>query len=480
MRPQKVPEIALEFVDAQLGDQRLTKRLLRIATSVAAAPADSFPWVTGSDGELEGVYRFFSNVRVSHESILEPHFRATRTRSGDGEVLVLHDTTSFAFRGGSVRKGLGRLQRAERSQSQQGFFGHFALAISADGSRKPLGLLGLKTFVRPKQSAGAMTRSRRFSDREKEASRWAALVHDVHSVSPNAVHIMDREADSYENHRLFIAANIRFIIRGRIGWNRIGERNGARDTLPELTSQTPIRLRRKVRVSRRNPSEVRLLNKANPPRAERIAKLAVRAAGVQLPRPFVFSRRDPVRGPLPLNVVCVEEVAPPSGVEPICWMLLTNEPIRTREQVAKIVDAYRARWTIEEFFKALKTGCAFEKRQLESLAALRNALAVFSVVAWRLLLLRSVSRMTPRAPAAAVASSRQIDLLRALPKLDRRFAEIAVPERATAVDILFAIAKLGGHLKNNGPPGWQVIGRGYDSLLLLELGWKAHATQEKM
>src|SRR6185369_8694310 len=175
---------------------------------------------------------------------------------------------------------------------------------------------------------------------------------------------------------------------------------------------------------------------------ERMAKLAVRAASVLLPRPHLFSRRDPDRSSLSLNVVCVEEIKPPSGVEPISWMLLTNEPVQTREQIEKIVDAYRGRWTIEEFFKALKTGCAFEKRQLESLEALRNALAVFSVVAWRLLLLRSVSRMTPRAPAATVASKRQIDLIRALPQLDRRFSKIAVPARPTAADILLAIAKL--------------------------------------
>lgn len=41
------------------------------------------------------------------------------------------------------------------------------------------------------------------------------------------------------------------------------------------------------------------------------------------------------------------------------------------------MDAYRARWVIEEFFKALKTGCNFERRQLESFQSLRIALAIF-------------------------------------------------------------------------------------------------------
>ncbi len=299
----------------------------------------------------------------------------------------------------------------------------------------------------------------------------------VHSQVPNGIHVMDREADSYENYRTFLQHGVRFVIRGRTGWKRIATDDGVRGTLPELASRTPARFTREVRVSRRTPNAVGVLNKTHPPRNERVAQLTVRATSVLLPCPHNLHTRNPSLGPLPLNVVCVEEETPPNGVEPVSWLLLTNEPIRTRADVARIVDAYRARWTIEEFFKALKTGCAFEKRQLESLPALRNALAVFSVIAWRLLLLRSVSRISPRASAATVASKRQISLLRTLPELGPRFADVVVPKGATANDILFAIAELGGHVKNNGPPGWQMIGRGYDALLLLELGWRARETR---
>ena len=30
------------------------------------------------------------------------------------------------------------------------------------------------------------------------------------------------------------------------------------------------------------------------------------------------------------------------------------------------MNIYRTRWTIEEFFKALKTGCLYEQREFES------------------------------------------------------------------------------------------------------------------
>ena len=58
------------------------------------------------------------------------------------------------------------------------------------------------------------------------------------------------------------------------------------------------------------------------------------------------------------------------------WVLWTSEPVETAEQVAQVVDGYRTRWLIEEYFKALKTGCAFEERQLRSIRTLTNALGL--------------------------------------------------------------------------------------------------------
>ena len=47
------------------------------------------------------------------------------------------------------------------------------------------------------------------------------------------------------------------------------------------------------------------------------------------------------------------------------WFLLTNLPVDSDEAIASSVDCYRARWTIEELIKALKTGCQSERRQLK-------------------------------------------------------------------------------------------------------------------
>ena len=123
---------------------------------------------------------------------------------------------------------------------------------------------------------------------------------------------------------------------------------------------------------------------------------------------------------------------------------------------------------IEEYFKALKTGCAYEKRQLETAHSLLNALALLAPVAWRLLLLRHLSREAPERPASAALTPTQLAVLRAV-------AKRPIPDKPTVQDAMLAIAGLGGHLPRNGDPGWLVLGRGMHDLLLLELGWRARA-----
>jgi hypothetical protein len=163
----------------------------------------------------------------------------------------------------------------------------------------------------------------------------------------------------------------------------------------------------------------------------------------------------------------VWEPKPPKGEDALEWILFTTEAVDTPEQLHAVVDNYQSRWVIEEFFKALKTGCAFEKRQLESFHALSNALAVFSVVAWRMLLARSVARAQPHAGAGTVLTKTQLRLVQHKLKLTK------LP--ATAREAAFAVARLGGHLKRNGDPGWLTLGRGFERLIFLEAGWHAAA-----
>jgi hypothetical protein len=227
----------------------------------------------------------------------------------------------------------------------------------------------------------------------------------------------------------------------------------------------PTVLQRQVFLSPR--TRVRELDGKNihKDRDARIAELAVSVVALSLRRSNNHSPGVPAS--LKANVVTVVERRCPRGVEPVAWFLVTTEPIETRAQVEFIVDAYRTRWVVEEFFKALKTGCQFERRQLESYQSLDNALAIFLPIAVRLLAIRGASRAAPMGPCTTM-TPQQIAILRL--HTTRAMSPVPTNEEAT-----MALAEFGGHLRSNGPPGWLVLGRALDRLLLIEMGWNHRA-----
>ena len=150
------------------------------------------------------------------------------------------------------------------------------------------------------------------------------------------------------------------------------------------------------------------------------------------------------------------------GEPPVEWVLLTSEPVSTMSEMTLVVEGYRTRWIIEEFFKSSKTGCAFESKQLESFHTLTNLLAYVLVVAYAMLLLRSTSRAEAE-PVEAIFSEKQLRLLRAVTR--------KLPARPTARAALLALAGLGGHLKSNGDPGWRTLSKGWRTLLEYEKGY---------
>jgi hypothetical protein len=55
-----------EFIGADFGDARLSKRLLKLVERLAVDPAVSFPEACRTDAELEATYRFFGNEAGSN------------------------------------------------------------------------------------------------------------------------------------------------------------------------------------------------------------------------------------------------------------------------------------------------------------------------------------------------------------------------------------------------------------------------------
>jgi hypothetical protein len=370
----------------------------------------------------------------------------------------------MVFAGEAARPGLAALGRG-----RQGFWVHAALAVSADGLRAPLGVLSLIPFVRKIQAPGTRKDERaRFEDPDKESRCWSDGVATVRTrcgTETQAIHVMDRGADSYELFAAMIAQGDRFVVR--LTHDRRVVTEAGPGMLDDVTARAAVRCEQQVTIApRRTGNRPLQARTKHPARDGRVATLqyAVQRVVLQRPQPRQYAQLPTT---LAVHVVAVREIATPPGEEPVEWRLITTDPIETVDQVLRIVEWYRTRWLIEEFFKALKTGCAYEKRQLESLATLLVALGLLAPIAWHLLLLRHLARLAPDGMATTILSRRQLQVLHAAPPGAR------LGPMPTLQDALLAIARLGGHLKQNGDPGWLVLGRGMQKLLWMERGWAA-------
>jgi hypothetical protein len=453
-----VPAVEQEFANADLGDARSDARLSAIAGKMAAAPSATFPKMTDDRSELEAMYRFLGNHEVAYQDILAPHVAQTVERCRQqGLVLCLHDGTEFKFAG--RREGL-----MDASDSST-FSAHVSFALAPGELRLPLGLLAIQPFLSMGGAKGVLqrgqpkqTKERAYKVRREDKSsyHWDLGIDAAAEVIGDAaeiIHVCDREADDFVLLAKLCGERKRFIIRGDASRPVIGDERTSNQVRAELES-SKYELCREVRIATRQKG-----SKANPRREARNCRLGIRASAVELIAPQ--KAQTDVKS-LRLNAVQVVELEPPAGEATVEWTLYTTESIATPEGIEFIVDAYRSRWVIEEFFKAIKTGCAYETRQLAESHGLLNALAVTLPVAWRLLLIRSLARSPAGAePARKILPKQHLEVLRALTANRDR----PLPENPTIRDAMLSIANLGGHLKNNGEPGWQTLAGGYFKLV---------------
>jgi hypothetical protein len=415
------------------------------------------PEAMGTEAELEGAYRLANNRAVDPKVLFEALAKSTARRAEmAGDVLVIHDTTACAFPDTDPAE-VGYL-----NTGKAGFYAHTALVLDASAWRRPLGVANVEINSRKSKSKPTSR-----PGEGSEYQRWDRGIINSESLlngCRSICHVADREADSYAFLAAMAARGNRFVVR--VTYNRL-----VRDADDLAAQALPLRDRvktlsgmfeREVPLSRRKPRREPRANKIHPPREARAARLSFAAMSVVLKAP------NYVKAPktLQLNVVHVIEPEPPEGVDPVEWLLFTTLPVDTAEQVATVVDNYRARWAIEEFHKALKTGCAYEEREFETLHALLVILAISIPIACEILWLRSVARQQPHAPATLVLTERQILVL-------RQFGSRKLPANPTTRDALWAVAGLGGHLKRNGDPGWLVLYRGFETLMTYEAGYEA-------
>jgi Transposase Tn5 dimerisation domain/Transposase DNA-binding len=433
-----------------LPDARLHRRLHLLIDQFTAQPNCSIPQATGHRNDMEAAYAFFANTgRVSPAAIVAScRSEALDRLEGCQRVLALQDTTELNFTGLPATDGLGYTA----GSSVRGLLLHSTLLVRPDGL--PLGLLTQQLWARdPALKGQTQDRHRRVAE-DKESFRWRDHAQAARAALPpylTVVHVADREGDIDDwlaaprpaaTHLLIrVAQAHRIVVHGP---------EGTEGKLAAVVrAQAPLG-RHTVEVPRADD------------RPARRAVLTLRVAAVQVQPPQNAPRRAQLR-PVPVWVVEAVEEDPPAGEKPVCWRLVSTEPITTLEEAIRAVTEYVCRWRIERFHYVLKQGCAVEHLQLETAARLAHAVAVYSQVAVRLLRLTYLARVEPETPVAQEFTRDEVRVLEGCRQRQEKRPEARVRTIAEAVRV---IARLGGHLgrKKDGPPGAKVLWRGLRSL----------------
>ncbi len=390
---------------------------------------------------------FWGNDRVSHAAIVAQQRQATLERvQGAKRVLLLQDTTSFDF---SQRKAVGGLGPLENEHCQ-GFLAHSTLAVSEAGV--PLGLLGQHVWVRQEETVGKRHQRHERAFEDKESYKWVQGLPDATTQAelPEAVVICDRESHVYDFLDELMERRMDFIVRAAEGRSFTPDNQELFGALAEL----PVQAHLTIDLQR------------HPEREARQAQVAMRFTRLRLKRP---QRSQARRAALNVYAIEVVEPAPPDGETPLHWLLLTSVTVTTPEQAQLVLRYYTYRWLIERFHYTLKSGCKLEERQLREATRLQRLLAVFSLVAWKLLWLTYQARQTPDAPCTVILQSHEWQALFAFVHRSQRLPD-QPPSLRQAVRW---IAQLGGFLgrKGDGDPGVKVLWRGWSRLQDIAATW---------
>lgn len=452
-----------QFGECSLGDKRRTKRLVKLATQVAENPSAGFPEQTASWGDVKAAYRLFDADEVIFGAVTAPHWERTRAES-PSTVLVVCDTTELDF-------GIHRQIDELGSTGNGGGWGcllHSALMVEPD-TEQVIGVAGQKIHYRQKAPDGENTTQR--LARERESEIWGAVC-DLVGPPPERAHwiyVCDRGADNFEIFVHFQQQRVDWVVRAAQLRRAILDPQGRERPLSEYLQNLPTA----------GTFELKL--RSRPGQPARTAKLAVSFGSLQMPLPKQKSPyvRQNACGPIPMLVVHVQEVDAPPEVEPLEWVLYTSLPVTCFEEAVRIVSYYEKRWIIEEWHKAMKTGCRVTQRQLKTKERLEPMIGLMSIVAVRLLQLKAAARTTPNRPACGVVPELWVCLLCAA----RRSSHS--PQEMTVGQFYRSLAQLGGFLgrKSDGDPGWITIWRGWEKLHLMlrgsELLAEAKALRQK-
>jgi hypothetical protein len=384
-----------EFGDCELGDERLTRRLVKIVRDQAAQPNGSYAQATGGHRHaLKGYYRFLNNGRseLDLEKLLQSHrARTIRRMSQERTVLIVQDSSDLNYSRRSQCQGLGQIGTNQTGAKSRGLRLHSSLALSQSGL--PLGIVQLQGCA-PESAQG---KDRQRPIEQKDSYRWLEGFGEAMKIAAllphtQVINLTDREGDMFELfhfRRSQAGRKAELLVRAKT--DRCLE--GTDSKLFAELAAAPLAKRVSISVPRQREHLSLPSTPGRPALQAREARVEIRFKEVTLSAPNTVQTRN--LQPIKLWAVYLVEKHPPRGAEALEWLLLTTVEVHSLKQALKCIRWYCRRWRIEEWHRVLKSGCKVLEHQNHSAEVLLRAIAIDAVIAWRIMLLALLGREVP-------------------------------------------------------------------------------------
>lgn len=445
-----------EFKHVDFGDKRLDSRIAQIATTLSASSTESIPAACRGWQEIKSTYRCFDNKKVTAEKILAPHYELAKERiRSQKRALLLQDTSELDYSAHFSKEGIGFLN----SEQHRGLLIHPLFAVGED--RLPLGLVALAYWTR--ETLGQKKRHEERPIEDKETMRWLLHYREANKLAQeipetHMVVIGDRESDIYEVLEEAAKAKendeVSADLLVRSNHDRcVAMSDGQQGKLRDLTSKSCVLGEIAFEMQMRKGEKKRKVHQE------------IRATEVQI----LPTQRRGDRGemkPFVMTVVHAKEMHAPKGATRVEWFLLTTVKVgHDFQRACQVIDWYLARWEIELYFKALKSGCNVEEIQLQEAQRFMSCLALYAVIAWRILFLTKIGRTQSQLPCSEFLS-----------ETEWRTAYIMIKKKKpkhppNIGEAIILIAQVGGYLarKSDGPPGMKNLWRGLSRIRQVEI-----------
>jgi hypothetical protein len=469
--------LAHELATLDLGDRRLNRRAVEVLIRLAQSPSSSPNAALQGWAEILGAYRLFDHPHCTEQALLQAHRTAVLERvRQQSRVLVIQDTTELDYTRHTQLEGRGPLAAKDR----QGFFLHTQWVVT--DRRLPLGAWHADIYAREPEVTGEAHRRKRLPIEKKESYRWlegyrSACELAAQAPAAQVISCSDREGDIYE---VFLEEQRRrqehrpaahWLIRCQ--QNRALLACASQPFVPGVDARLLAQVAQQpvlggVFFAIKTKQQLKKVkgNRQRSVRQGRRVRQEIRVGQVTLRPPH---RPGEALPEVTLWVVMATELDPPPGQDPIHWVLLTSLPVPDLETAVDVLELYLARWEIEVFHRVLKSGCRVEKLQFEDASRLKPALALYLIVAWRILYLMKLGREHPELPCEVGFDESEWKPLWVI--VHRRPLP---PKPPSLQEVILMMAQFGGHIgrKSDGPPGPETLWRGLQSLRCFSLAWE--------